>query len=73
MLRGGTFIPPAALRGMNRRKPERSSPPHPEPDARYPAAGPHAKPELMDEEKTPGAGTLPPVGESDDGNAQPTG
>lgn len=28
-----------------------------------PAAGPHAKPHLTDEEKTPGAGTLPDVGE----------
>jgi len=27
----------------------------------------------MDEEKTPGAGTLPPFGESDDSNAQSTG
>ena len=55
----------------NPRKPEKLRPE--EPDRKHPAAGPHAKPELMDEEKTPGAGTLPPVGESDDGNAQPTG
>lgn len=26
-----------------------------------PAAGPHAKPELTDPDKTPGAGTLPPA------------
>jgi len=56
----------------DRRKPEKLGPA--EPDARkHPAAGPHAKTELMDEEKTPGAGALPPVGESDDANAQPTG
>ena len=54
-------------------KADKTSPPHPAPDDKHPAAGPHAKPELMDEEKTPGAGTLPPVGESDDGNAQSTG
>ena len=28
---------------------------------KMPAAGPHAKPELTDPDKTPGAGTLPPV------------
>ncbi|WP_168192893.1 hypothetical protein [Undibacter mobilis] len=27
-----------------------------------PAAGPHAKPELTDDSKTPGAGTLPEPG-----------
>jgi hypothetical protein len=37
-----------------------------------PPAGPHATPELMDEEKTPGTGALPPIGEDDDGNMQPT-
>ena len=31
-----------------------------------PAAGPHAKRELTDEHKTPGAGTLPEPGKSDD-------
>jgi hypothetical protein len=36
-----------------------------------PSAGPHAKPELMNPEATPGAGTLPPIGE-DDENMQPT-
>jgi hypothetical protein len=54
------------------RKPEKLTPVARD-DGKHPAAGPHAKPELMDEEKTPGAGTLPPVGESDDGNAQSTG
>ena len=44
---------------MDRRKPDRSSPPHPDPDADHPPAGPHAKPELTDDSKTPGAGTLP--------------
>jgi hypothetical protein len=31
-----------------------------------PAAGPHGKPELTDDSKTPGAGTLPGPGQSDD-------
>src|SRR5262245_29265166 len=36
---------------------------------KMPAAGPHAKPELTDPDKTPGAGTLPPAGkEQDDGS-----
>ncbi len=42
--------------------------PKPEPD--MPPAGPHARPELTDPEKTPGAGTLP---EPDDPNPAPTG
>jgi hypothetical protein len=33
---------------------------------RNPAAGPHAKRELTDKHKTPGAGTLPEPGKSDD-------
>jgi hypothetical protein len=48
---------------MNRRKPERSSPPHPDPAASLPPAGPHARPELTDPAKTPGAGTLPSNGD----------
>ena len=40
----------------------------PEPD--IPLPGPHARPELIDPEKTPGAGTLP---EPDDPNPSPTG
>jgi len=56
----------------NTRKPEKLHP-HVEDDRKQPAAGPHAKPELMDENKTPGAGSLPPIGESTDGNASPTG
>jgi len=31
-----------------------------------PAAGPHAKPELTDNSKTPGAGTLPTPGTNED-------
>jgi hypothetical protein len=31
-----------------------------------PAAGPHAKPELTDNSKTPGAGTLPKPGSNED-------
>ncbi|NIK47019.1 hypothetical protein [Variibacter gotjawalensis] len=34
-----------------------------------PAAGPHDKPELTDKDKTPGAGTLPEPGESEDSTA----
>ena len=34
--------------------------------AQDPAAGPHAKRELTDKHKTPGAGTLPEPGTSDD-------
>ena len=30
-----------------------------------PAAGPHARPDLMDPEKTPGAGSLPEPGHDD--------
>jgi hypothetical protein len=49
---------------MNQRKPQRSSPPHPDPDTDHPPAGPHAKPELTDHDKTPGAGTLPSAGDT---------
>jgi hypothetical protein len=35
-----------------------------------PAAGPHAKPELMDESKTPGTGALP---DADDDSVSPGG
>ena len=34
--------------------------------AKTPAAGPHAKRNLTDNNKTPGAGTLPEPGKSDD-------
>jgi hypothetical protein len=33
---------------------------------KIPAAGPHAKPELTDADKTPGAGTLPPADKGPD-------
>jgi hypothetical protein len=33
---------------------------------KVPAAGPHAKPELTDSDKTPGAGTLPPADKGQD-------
>lgn len=57
----------------NIRKPEKDSSPHPPADTAHSNAGPHAKPELMDEDKTPGAGTLAPIGETPDGNASSTG
>jgi hypothetical protein len=44
-----------------------------EADEKMPNAGPHARPELTNKDATPGAGTLPPVGKSDDGNESPTG
>jgi hypothetical protein len=37
-----------------------------------PPAGPHARPELMNPDVTPGTGALPPIGTTDDPNAQPT-
>ncbi len=36
---------------------------------KMPAAGPHAKPALTDPDKTPGAGTLPPVDQEQDDDA----
>lgn len=39
-------------------------------DETLPPAGPHARPDLTDEEKTPGTGMLP---EPDDANPSPTG
>ncbi len=37
-----------------------------------PAAGPHAQPDLMNLDATPGTGALPPVGASEDPNMQST-
>jgi hypothetical protein len=48
---------------------EQSKDPPPKPPD-VPVPGPHARPELLDPEKTPGAGTLP---EPDDPNPSPTG
>ncbi len=43
------------------------------PDASdMPPAGPHARPDLMNPDATPGAGTLPPIGTSEDPNMQST-
>ena len=41
----------------------------PKPEEKMPAAGPHSKPELTDPDKTPGAGTLPPVDKEQDDDA----
>ena len=41
-------------------EPRRESP---APDTKMPPAGPHAKEELIDREKTPGTGALPDEGE----------
>ena len=40
------------------------------PEGQTPAAGPHARPELTDHDKTPGSGMLPG---DDDTNPSPTG
>ncbi|MCK0196721.1 hypothetical protein MWN34_07315 [Ancylobacter sp. 6x-1] len=50
-------------------KPE--TPPGRKPDV--PPAGPHAQPHLTNPDATPGTGMLPPVGEDEDPNAQPSG
>jgi hypothetical protein len=42
---------------------------HREKPEAMPAAGPHAKPELTDPDKTPGAGTLPPADKGQDGDS----
>ncbi len=41
-------------------------------DAPLPPAGPHARPELMNPDATPGTGALPPIGVAEDPNEQPT-
>lgn len=38
-------------------------------DEEMPAAGPHAKPHLVDQERTPGAGSLARPGDPRDGDA----
>ncbi len=38
----------------------------PDTEAKTPGAGPHAKPELTNEDATPGAGSLPETGETGD-------
>ncbi|MCG5235621.1 hypothetical protein [Xanthobacter oligotrophicus] len=43
--------------------------PAPPPEYDFPAAGPHARPELMDPERTPGTGALSEPGRSRDGDA----
>ena len=37
-----------------------------------PPAGPHARADLMNPDATPGAGSLPPIGETEEANSQPT-
>lgn len=51
---------------QQREKPDPKKP-HPRPEN---SAGPHARPELTEKDKTPGSGMLP---EPDDPNAGPTG
>jgi hypothetical protein len=50
--------------------PEKPKDPPPKSEPDIPVPGPHARPELLDPEKTPGAGTLP---EPDDPNPSATG
>ncbi|MDI4655101.1 hypothetical protein [Xanthobacter autotrophicus] len=45
------------------------APAAPPPDYDFPAAGPHARPHLMDPERTPGTGALSEPGRSRDGDA----
>ena len=52
---------------MTKRKPKD---PKPRPERDIPPPGPHARPELLDPEKTPGTGVLP---NPDDPNPSPTG
>jgi len=47
---------------------EKDKAPKPNPD--IPAPGPHARPELTDNDKTPGSGMLP---DPDDSNPAPSG
>jgi len=41
--------------------------------ADLPSAGPHARADLTDQDKTPGTGMLPPLDGGGDGNMQPGG
>jgi hypothetical protein len=49
---------------------ERSQLPPEKPN--LPVAGPHARPDLINPDATPGTGALPPIGPSDDPNMQST-
>jgi hypothetical protein len=42
-----------------------------DPRTDLPAAGPHAEPGLVDEEKTPGSGAMPDIGDGGDTPVQP--
>lgn len=42
-------------------------------DTDLPPAGPHAKPELIDKEKTPGSGMMQDEGGEGEGNDAPSG
>lgn len=44
---------------------EPKSKPHDSQNDEMPPAGPHAKPELIDEEKTPGSGVFPDEGDKE--------
>lgn len=47
-------------------EPGRASADGPDPSDRPPPAGPHADPDLINPDSTPGTGALPPPGEHDD-------
>jgi hypothetical protein len=57
----------AALAEAKRRAPRQPR----QPNEKLPPAGPHAKPELTDKEKTPGSGVLP--GHDEKQTEAPTG
>ena len=56
--------PPAKGRDVARREKSQE---------KIPPAGPHAKPELTDEEKTPGCGVLPDPARKPESTEAPTG
>jgi hypothetical protein len=62
----GTNPPHRRFSTMAKDKPKSKSKPAPD----IPVPGPHARPELIDPEKTPGTGMLP---DPDDPNPSPTG
>jgi hypothetical protein len=61
----GTKLPATPLARMARNTKNRKMDRGPKPDQKPPLAGPHAKPELTDKDKTAGTGMLPEPDEKD--------
>jgi hypothetical protein len=57
--RGGTSAETGRFLCMTQNPENRSADQKPKPDQTIPPAGPHDKPKLTDEHKTPGSGVLP--------------